>query len=233
MSEGSFTRRWLIALGLLVVAALAFPLLLRPLLGATACAGTGGACGAVALLAGIVFRLPLVIGVGVYIARLAYLRSRTIGLYPAAFLFVLSVYLAAAPALFGVGNVSSAAFTLGVDPRYGVTAFGLLVAALLGLGALSPKTATRPLAARSTTFAIGALSMILLLPASLRGAALIPLSGPWLKRVSYQLEALFSPMLRAADGKLALAVPLCFTCTLLWWLIATRRSTHRLGATDA
>ena len=232
MTARSFMKQWLAALLGVTLFGMAFPFLLPTLIYATDCRNVGGACGAVALVFGIVLRLPVVIGVGIYLAVLTWKRSRVLSLLPWGFAFVLLTYIAASPIVFGFGNFWASRFALGVSGEYGLPAFGFLIAALSGLSLLPDAERDQPdRRARIATFSIGGVSLLFLLPAILDGLRLLPWPGNIaLLRLRFAVQR---PLLHLTGPHFPLIVLMAFAGSLAWWVsIAARRSVDTDGHED-
>jgi hypothetical protein len=217
LTARSFTKRWLAGLLGLTLLALAFPFLLPPLVYATNCKGVGGACGAIAVVFGIYLRLPIVIGIGIYLAVVGWKRSRTLGLLPWGFVFILLNYIAASPLLFGFGNFWGARFALGVPGGDSLPAFGFLLAGLIGLSFLSYGEASRTeKRARTATLAAGGVALLIMLPTTLGGLTLLPwIAGVSLRSLRY---ALLRPLLHLVGPHFSFLVLAAFVVSLTWWV---------------
>lgn len=226
MAADAFTKRWIIALSCLVALGFAFPFIIGPITYATGCQSVGGgACGAVALMLGVFLRLPAVFGVGLYLSRLAWERSATAQIRPWGFPFVVMSYLASISVLFGFGNFWAANFTLGVRTPGGLLALGFLIAALTGLSLLPNPVVVAPQAKpRSTTFAVGGLSMLLLLPGALGGLTVVPFLNRLVFPVRLALVELTAPFLRYVDPYLTFPMLLAFVASLAWWIESSKAS---------
>lgn len=219
MAADAFTKRWLIVLSTLVLVGFAFPFIVGPLARLTGCQRTGGACGAVALVLGMLLRLPLVIGAGIYIASLAWKRSTTLGLKLWGFIFVVISYLAASALLFGFGNFWATNFSLGIRMSGTLPALGFLIAGLVGLSLL-PDTVNNAVksAARLSTLAIGGISVFLLLPGALDGLTLIPVLNRIVFPISSTVMRLTPALMYHVGLPLRLLALLAFVISLTWWI---------------
>lgn len=217
MTGRSFTKRWMIALLGLVLFGLAFPFILGPLVYATGCGRIGGACGAMALVFGVFLRLPIVIGIGIYLAILAWKRSSAVGLFPWGFAFVLLTYLAASTLLFGFGNFWAARFALGARGN-SVLPFLFLLAGLIGLSILRGDCVRgSKKSAKYSTFIIGGLALIALLPNVMDGLTIVPFIGGLFFHLKFLIYTLFGPILRLFRSNLALALLGMFVISLILW----------------
>jgi hypothetical protein len=219
VTGNAFTKRWLLALSTLMLVGIAFPFVIGPLARLTGCQRTGGACGAVALVLGMLLRLPLVIGAGIYIANLAWKRSTTLGLKAWGFIFVVISYLAASALLFGFGNFWATNFSLGVKIAGTLPALGFLLVGLGGLSLLSNVNgSTAKSKARSSTFAIGGVSMGLLLPAAVDGLIIIPVLNRIVFPISLTVMRLTPIFMYQVGLPLRFLMLLAFVISLAWWI---------------
>jgi uncharacterized membrane protein YhaH (DUF805 family) len=117
MSRGAYARAAAIRVGLFVAATLAFPFVLYAIIKGSGCAGIGGACGAVALVASFYIKPPLYLLLVLSFVGITVRRVRDIGL---------PVALAAAVPILMLGDVIfgmtygahwSLAFTFGAITR--------------------------------------------------------------------------------------------------------------------
>ena len=228
MTTRRFTFRWLVAVVMLLLFTLAFPFLLPPLVRATGCGNVGGACGAVALVLGIYLRLPVVIGVGVYLAVLTWKRSRLVGSHPWAFVFVLLMYVAAFPFLFAFGNFWGASFALGVTRIGGpLPILAMLLTTLIALSCLPDSLMAWRGSPRLSTLITGGLALLLTSDQWLRGLTLVPFVGGLLRPVLFPVRMAVVLLLRSAGGGALLIVTLALVASLAWWVIAARRISMR------
>lgn len=219
MTARAFTKRWVIALLITAITAIAFPLLLAAIVAASDCDTVGGSCGALALMLGIFLRLPVVIGVGVYLSIQAWKRSEAIGLKPWGFVMVAISYLAASPLIYGLGNFWAARLALGLDEDGTLPSIGFLIASLIGLSCLSTSSSERSKSApRIATFATGGFSLILLLPTAIEGLSTIPfISG--LRYPLFSVANQFaSPLLKIFGPYAYLLALIMFIASLTWWV---------------
>lgn len=223
MTTRRFTFRWLTTAALLVLFILAFPFILPPLVRATGCAGVGGACGAMALLLGIYLRLPVVLGVGVFIAVLTWKRSRSVGAHPWVFIFVLLMYLAALPFLLSFGNFWGASFALGLIRIGGPLPIVMLLATLISLSYLPDSTKAWRGSLRLSTLVTGGFAILLTADQWIRGMILIPFIGTFFRSVLFPVGAVAALLFRSGGIAGLVIITFAFVASLAWWVIAARR----------
>ncbi|WP_394664167.1 hypothetical protein [uncultured Sphingomonas sp.] len=231
MTGHGFAKRWIICIAGLVLVGFAFPFILGPLVLLTGCRGIGGACGAAALVFGIFLRLPLVIGVGIYLALIVWKRSKAIRLVPQSMSFFIISYLAASPLLFGFGNFWAARFALGSGLGSGrnaaLFAFGYLLAALVGPSIISNNDEDNN-HARLATFVLGGAASILLLPDAASGLqTLLPFAWRIIMPIEFGIRGMINPFFHLT-GRYFLAILLIMFCiSIAFW----KRSELRSSAT--
>ncbi|WP_336970420.1 hypothetical protein [Sphingobium aromaticiconvertens] len=222
-----FTIRWLIALAGLSIFSVLFPYLLPPLVRATGCAHVGGACGAVALVLAIYLRLPVIIGVGIYLVILTSKQSRIVGAQPWASLFILLTYIAAFPFLFAFGNFGAANFALGIVYINGPLAvLTMLLATLIGLSCLPEESKTRHSGARLATLTTGGIALLLTSNLWLTSLTLIPVVGSILRLITGPIHMMAGSILRLGGAYGLLIVMALFIASLAWWVITARRTSY-------
>ena len=209
MTAPKYTFRWCLAVGALHLFIFTFPYMLPPLVRATGCQGIGGACGAVALVFGIYLRLPVVIGVGIYLAFLVWKRSRQVGFHPWAFIFLVIIYLAALPFLFSFGNFWAASFALGIGYAGGpLPVLAMLLTILCALSCLPDGSGAWPNAAHQSSLVTGGLALFV---------------GSLLRPVLFPIKMTSAMILRSVGNIGLLAVALAFIVSIAWWVISARR----------
>lgn len=223
MTARKFTLRWSLIIVLLILFIIAFPYILPPLVRASGCEGIGGACGAAAMVFGIYLRMPVVIGVGVYLAILTWKRSRIVGAYPWAFMFVLLMYLASLPFLFAFTNFWATSFALGIVAIGGpLQALAMLLVTLGALSCLPESEGAGPGTPRICTLAFGGLALLFTSHHWLQGLALLPFIGRVLRSVLYQIDFAAMSLLQTVGSTGLLLVTLAYIASLAWWVIPSR-----------
>jgi hypothetical protein len=224
MTAPKYTFRWCLAVGALHLFIFTFPYMLPPLVRATGCQGIGGACGAVALVFGIYLRLPVVIGVGIYLAFLVWKRSRQVGFHPWAFIFLVIIYLAALPFLFSFGNFWAASFALGIGYAGGpLPVLAMLLTILCALSCLPDGSGAWPNAAHQSSLVTGGLALFVTTDQWLQGLLIVPLVGSLLRPVLFPIKMTSAMILRSVGNIGLLAVALAFIVSIAWWVISARR----------
>lgn len=222
MTARTFTRRWIIALTVLAAGVLLLPFFIFALVYISGCQRTGGACGALILLLSIFLRLPLVFGVAVYVSVQAWKRSVAIGLVPWGFLFVVVTFLAASPLMFGFGNFWAANFATG-NRIYGTPlTLGFLLTGLCGLSLLSPTRHSSVGKVRATTLTIGAIAMVLLMPAAIEGLTLLPVINWVAFPVSRAVRTVLPAFIHKSELASRLLLLVAFAGSLTMWIIRSR-----------
>jgi hypothetical protein len=222
MPANTFTKRWVITFAALALLIAMFPIILPWLVRSTGCARVGGACGAVAMVLGIYIRLPIVLGVGIYLTWLAARRASAVGLQFWAPLFVFLMFVGSSPLLFALGNFWASAFALGIIVAPSLAILGFLLAALVGLSLLPDDTAQLPGRERTATLITGGLSLFLTGPQWLQPFAMLVGFRP-IYSVIGVIYAPLAPLHRLTGGHLTLILLAAFVTAFALWIASARR----------
>ncbi|MET0309270.1 MAG: hypothetical protein ABW023_11235 [Sphingomonas sp.] len=207
MTSTRFTRRWLGALGALLIFKLAFPLITPTLVLSTGCRGIGGACGAMALVLGLFIPMPVIIGAGAVLVHAAARRGYAIGMPASAPVFVLLMYLGAAPMLLVGGSFWAVGIAVGVLSVPPLWTLAFLLAALVGLSCYPGPASTQQANQARTVLGILALVIsILTAPFWLQGLAILPVVGRFMFPILSLSTYLPRPLALLGLGKLTLWV---------------------------
>ena len=125
MDTRQFRITILLWIALLVIFLYTFPLVLITVVKLSSCETTGGACGALAAVIGMIGKPPIIFLIGILILRAVHLRVRWLEISPGWSVAAILWFVGSAPFLIGMRNFWGANFGLGLIhlPPPGLLAF--------------------------------------------------------------------------------------------------------------
>ncbi|MDA4845729.1 hypothetical protein [Hoeflea poritis] len=114
MDRSQFRRAILIWVALLIIFLYTFPLILIAIVSVSSCQTTGGACGALAAVIGMIAKPPVIFLIGILILRAVHLRVRWLEISPGWSVAAILWFVGSAPFLIGMRNFWGANFGLGL-----------------------------------------------------------------------------------------------------------------------
>lgn len=184
MTKSDFRTKAMLWLGVLVGFVLAFPLILKALVGLSNCRGIGGACGALAAVIGALLKPAVVLLVGLWLVWMIHRRLRGLGMGAGWSVAALLWLFGSMQFLVGFGNFWGANFSLGIIafPSMVLTALLLLFIAFLCFVEPSAVHSDRPgnFAAWIIAMVASAHATILLASSVFFGLLATPFAGKFL-----------------------------------------------------
>ena len=114
MDTKQFRTAILIWIALLVIFLYTFPLILIAIVKLSSCQTTGGACGALAAVIGMLAKPPIIFLIGILILRAIHLRVSWLEISPGWSVVAILWFVGSAPFLIGMRNLWGANFGLGL-----------------------------------------------------------------------------------------------------------------------